>query len=122
MALIRARSRVEAGVLAYDLLDVEPRVFSHFIPYYHHPRIRYAVGAYAHPDGDLRVTAGYNPWLPPGEREHDLARLCERHGGGGHAHVGGVSFAAGARDRCEAAFASIVGILRGALDPGRVPH
>lgn len=112
MDLIAARSAIRDGVLEYDLLDAGPRVFSHFIPYYHHPTVRYVCGVYGHPDGDLRITVGYNPWLPPGEREHDLAALCERFGGGGHAHVGGVSLALHERDRCRRSFRAMLDALR----------
>jgi hypothetical protein len=113
MALIQARTKIEKDVLEYDLLDTGPRVFSHFIPYYFHRSVRYVVGTYAHSDGDLRITAGYNPWLPPEEREHDIAHLCERFGGGGHAHVGGVSFPLDAEPRCHRSFRAMLDVLRG---------
>ncbi len=112
MSLIAQRSHIARGVLEYDLLDVGARVFSHFIPYYQHDRVRYVVGAYQHTDGDLRITAGYNPWLPASEREHDIASVCERFGGGGHAHVGGVSFPLDAIDRCQDAFRQMLALLR----------
>ena len=114
MELIKQRSKIVAGVLEYDLLDAGARVFSHFIPYYHFPKARYVVGAYAHTDGDLRITAGYNPWLPAADREHDIAKLCERHGGGGHSHVGGVSFDLADEAKCRAAYQAMLAELRGA--------
>jgi hypothetical protein len=85
-------SRVESGVLEYDLLDEGPRILSHFIPYAQNPHARYVVGAYAHLDGDLRLTVGYNPWLPPEERTINLADVCRRYGGGGHPYVAGCNF------------------------------
>lgn len=113
MDLVQARAEIVDDVLEYDILDTGPRVFSHFIPYYFHPQVRYAVGCYAHTDGDLRITAGYNPWLPPKAREHDIAHLCERFGGGGHAHVGGVSFPLDQEPRCRQSFRDMLDVLRG---------
>jgi nanoRNase/pAp phosphatase (c-di-AMP/oligoRNAs hydrolase) len=34
---------------------------------------------------------GSNPWAPR-PRTHNIAKICERYGGGGHAVVGAVSF------------------------------
>lgn len=114
MDLVKRRANVVDGVLEYDLLGDGERVFSHFIPYYHHPKVRYVVGAYRHPDGDLRITCGYNPWIDPAGRDHDIAALCESHGGGGHAHVGGVSFPLDAEAKCRTAYAEMIRLLRGA--------
>jgi hypothetical protein len=92
VAVIARESAIESGVLHYDILEHGQRVFSHFIPYHAHPEIRYVVGIYRHNDGDVRLTVGYNPWLAADQREHDLARLCEAYGGGGHPFVAGCSF------------------------------
>jgi hypothetical protein len=70
------------------------------------------LGIYTHADGDLRLSVGFNPWLDPSARKHDLAALCERHGGGGHPFVAGASFPADARDRLRAAQADIAAVLR----------
>ncbi len=112
MRLIRSVSRIEAGALEYDLLDAGPRVLSHFIPYVHHPDVRYVVGLYEHPDGDLRLTVGYNPWLSAEDREHDLAELCERSGGGGHPQVAGISLSLEDRSLARKTAGSILEILR----------
>jgi hypothetical protein len=110
-------AHVDAGVLEYDLLSEAPRVLNHFIPYYHHPKIPWVVGIYRHVDGDLRLSVGYNPWLPPEGRGHDLARLCERFGGGGHPYVAGISLPAGDEARMLAAKRAIVAVLRGEAPP-----
>ena len=106
--------RVDAGVFEYDLLDGPPRVLSHFIPYAQAPDVEYVVGAYPHSDGDLRVTVGFNPWLPAGDRRHDLASLCEAYGGGGHPFVAGCSFAVARIDDCRRAQREISAKLRSA--------
>jgi hypothetical protein len=112
IALVRASARFDRGVLEYDLVSHGPRVLSHFIPYTQEPSARYVVGIYAHADGDLRLTVGYNPWLPPEEREHDLAALCELVGGGGHPQVAGSSFPLDQEDQLRAAQQTMLARLR----------
>lgn len=109
--LLRRVGRQVEAVYVYDLLDHGPRVLSHFIPYYLAPDCLYTVGAYAHPDGDLRLSVGFNPWRDRSSRRHDLAALCERHGGGGHPYVAGASFAADQGDRLRAAVRELIAIL-----------
>lgn len=91
--LMRGRLRVDDGVATYDLSDQPPRSYNKFIAYSLHPDIRYLVGVSRGPDGSHKLSVGYNPWLPADQREHDIAALCERLGGGGHPYVGGASFA-----------------------------
>ncbi len=109
--LIRRIGRREHGVFVYDLIDEGPRILSHFIPYYLAPDCSYSVGIYAHPDGDLRLSAGFNPWHGRELRTHDLAELCERHGGGGHPYVAGASFTRQQIDELRAAQRDIVASL-----------
>lgn len=115
--LMRRRCKVEAGVGEYNLLDQPPRSYNKFIPYYLHPGIRYLVGVSIGPDGNIKLSAGYNPWLPARAREFDVSALCERFGGGGHPYVGGVSFAADAYDAALDAQAFILSVLRGERNP-----
>jgi hypothetical protein len=115
--LLRARCRAAAGVIEYNLLDQPPRAYNKFIPYHHHPSIRYVVGLSVGPDGRIKLTAGYNPWLPKADREHDIAALCERFQGGGHPFVGGVSFAPEADADAIAAQRWILDVLRGERSP-----
>jgi hypothetical protein len=90
---IRERSTVDdRGVLSFALLDLPGRARNKFIPYFHHPHVRYVVGLARAPGGRLKITAGYNPWLPKAAREHDLAAALEPFGGGGHPFVAGCSF------------------------------
>ncbi len=117
IALLAARCRVAADVVEFDLLDQPPRAYNKFIPYFHHPGIRYVVGLSIDPDGRIKLTAGYNPWLPREAREHDISGLCERFNGGGHPFVGGASFARGAVDEALAAQRWIASVLRGEREP-----
>jgi len=111
--LIGRRAVVEDGVLHYDLLDQPARAYNKFIPYYHHPRVRYVVALTRGTDRRIRITAGYNPWLPRDLREHSMAALLEPFGGGGHPYVGGCSFDADAEDHAHTVVRSLVDTLRG---------
>jgi hypothetical protein len=115
--LLRRRCVLAGDVVHYALLEQPPRAYNKFIAYYHHPGARYVVGLSTGPDGRIKLTAGYNPWLPRSRREHDLAALCERFAGGGHPYVGGASFAADEVDAALAAQRWIVAVLRGELPP-----
>ncbi len=115
--LLRERCEDRGGVVEYDLLDQPPRIYNKFIAYHHHPEARYVVGNTIGPDGHPKLTAGYNPWLPTEDREHNIADLCERFGGGGHPFVGGVSFGTGDLPEARAARAWIAAVLRGDQAP-----
>lgn len=112
LALLAQRARLDDGVVTYDLLNEGPRVLNHFMPYYLHPEVRYAVGAYEGADGSVRLTVGFNPWLDPGARGHDLASVCEEHGGGGHAYVGGCTLPPGNQARMREILSAVSRILR----------
>lgn len=59
-----------------------------------------------------KVSVGSNPWagVPV---NHNLASICERYGGGGHAKVGAISFPTGAFDAARAAASEIRTELQG---------
>ena len=58
-----------------------------------------------------KVSVGSNPWAPETPK-HNLASICERYGGGGHARVGAISFPPDRADQARAAAAEIVAELR----------
>jgi len=111
--LIREASVLEDDVLHYSLIDQPVRAYNKFIPYYHHPRVRYVVALTRGPDCRIKLTAGYNPWLPRDAREHSMAALLEPHGGGGHPYVAGCTFGADEEDRALAVQRAITAVLRG---------
>jgi hypothetical protein len=88
--LIRRAARFEDGVVFFDLSDEDAEGYSKFIPYYLYPQSVYSVGVSlsAHRS---KVSVGFNPWSPT-PRRHNLASICERYDGGGHAVVGAISF------------------------------
>ena len=65
--------------------------YSKFIPYYLHPEATYSIGVSLSPFR-AKISVGSNPWAPR-PRTHDLAQICERYGGGGHAVVAAISLA-----------------------------
>ena len=58
-----------------------------------------------------KISVGSNPWAPQ-EPRHNLASICERYGGGGHARVGAISFEPGELERARTVAADIVAELK----------
>ncbi len=97
--VIGKRAECHDGVVYFDLIDQDLEGYNKFIPYYLYPESIYTVSV-STASYRTKVSVGSNPWA----REplaHNLASICERYGGGGHARVGAISFdkgdAAGAR-------------------------
>lgn len=88
--LIKAVGRFEQGVAYFDLSGHDVEGYSKFIPYYLHPDCVYSVGV-SQSEARSKVSVGFNPWSPQ-PRRHNLATICERYDGGGHAVVGAISF------------------------------
>jgi c-di-AMP phosphodiesterase-like protein len=74
----------------FDLVDEGYEGFNKFIPYYLHPEATYSV-ALTRGSQRTKISVGSNPWAPR-PRTHNIAQICERYGGGGHAVVGAISF------------------------------
>lgn len=108
--LVRSRSRIERGVVFYDVADQTLGSINKFIPYEMFPEARYTVAVSRGPSR-AKISVGSNPWFPA-RRTHDLARICERFGGGGHPVVGAVSYPAEEVERARADARTIVGELQ----------
>jgi hypothetical protein len=87
--LIKQRSTYERGVVSFDLTDTNVDGYNKFIPYYFYPETTYNV-ALTRSAFRTKISVGSNPWAPR-PRTHNIAEICERYGGGGHAVVGAVS-------------------------------
>lgn len=87
--LIKQRARYERGVVSFDLSDTGVDGYNKFIPYYFYPETTYNV-ALSQSEYRTKISVGSNPWSPR-PRLHNIAAICERYGGGGHAVVGAVS-------------------------------
>jgi len=110
--LIRARSEERDGTIFFDITDVPLEGYNKFIPYYLHPKATYSIGL-SKSSFRTKVSVGSNPWTKANpEKMVNLAQICERYGGGGHARVGAISFPPDQADRARAAAAEIVAELR----------
>ncbi len=87
---IRRKAVCANAVVQFDLVDEGYEGFNKFIPYYLYPETTYSVALTRAPQR-TKISVGSNPWAPK-PRTHNIAKICERYGGGGHAVVGAVSF------------------------------
>ncbi len=87
---IRNKARFGNRVVQFDLVEEGYEGFNKFIPYYLFPEATYSVALTRAPQR-TKISVGSNPWAPV-PRTHNIAKICERYGGGGHAVVGAVSF------------------------------
>ena len=91
--LIKEKSTSERGVVKFDLTEHGIEGYNKFIPYYFHPETTYVVSLTQSPFR-TKISVGSNPWSPR-PRIHNIAEICEKYGGGGHAVVGAVSLKPG---------------------------
>lgn len=89
--LIKSKANYSRGVVSFDIADEGLEGFNKFIPYYFYPETTYNV-ALTRGAKRTKISVGSNPWAKR-PRVHNIAEICERYGGGGHAVVGAVSLA-----------------------------
>jgi hypothetical protein len=110
--LLRERTMLERGVVTFDITDKLTEGYNKFIPYYLHPAATYNVGL-SRSSFRTKVAVGTNPWTTvPATELANLAAICERYGGGGHARVGAVSFPPDKEDEARKAAVEISAELR----------
>ena len=88
--ILRKRIESRDGAVFFDVSDQDLEGYNKFIPYYLHPESTYSVGL-SKSSFRVKVSVGSNPWAQA-DRFVNLAKICERYGGGGHARVGAISF------------------------------
>jgi hypothetical protein len=110
MDIIRVRAQQDNGVVFFDLAGYDVEGYNKFIPYYLFPSATYTVSV-SPSSFRTKISVGSNPWAPA-EPKHNLATICERYGGGGHARVGAISFEPGALEKARAVAAEIVAELK----------
>jgi tRNA threonylcarbamoyladenosine modification (KEOPS) complex Pcc1 subunit len=110
IGIIKSRARQEDGVVYFDLAGYEMEGYNKFIPYYLFPASTYTVSV-SPSSFRTKISVGSNPWAPAAP-EHNLATICERYGGGGHARVGAISLEPGALQKARALAAEIVTELK----------
>jgi hypothetical protein len=113
IAVLRERTELKDGTLFFDITDRDLEGYNKFIPYYLHPQSIYSVGL-SKSSFRVKVSVGSNPWAPL-DPVVNLAKICERYGGGGHARVGAISFDVSHQDGAWKASQEIVAELRAAV-------
>ena len=88
--ILRERAQCKDGTVFFDVTDHDLEGYNKFIPYYLHPECVYSIGL-SKSAFRTKVSVGSNPWTQATDMEN-LAKICERYGGGGHARVGAISF------------------------------
>ena len=111
--VLRQRTEERDGTIYFDITDRELEGYNKFIPYYLHPQSIYSVGL-SKSSFRVKVSVGSNPWSPI-EPTVNLAKVCERYGGGGHARVGAISFAPSQDEAARRAAREIVEELRASV-------
>ena len=108
--IIRDRAREDGGVVFFDLAGYDVEGYNKFIPYYLFPNSMYTVSV-SPSSFRTKISVGSNPWTPEAPR-HNLATICERYGGGGHARVGAISLGTGELERAREIATAIVAELK----------
>ncbi len=110
--LIRSRAEERDGTIFFDITDHPLEGFNKFIPYYLYSDATYSIGL-SKSSFRTKVAVGSNPWTKADPAKMvNLAAVCERYGGGGHARVGAISFPPDQEEKARAAAAEIVAELR----------
>ncbi len=113
IAILKERTELKDGTLFFDVTDLELEGYNKFVPYYLQPESIYSVGL-SKSSFRVKVSVGSNPWAPS-EPVVNLAKICERYGGGGHARVGAISFDVTQNDAAHKAAQEIVQELRASV-------
>ncbi len=109
--IIRSEGRCADGVIFFDVADFEIEGYNKFIPYSLFPEATYSVSV-SLASFRTKISVGSNPWAPK-PPEKNLATICERYGGGGHARVGAISFERNQVAEAREVAKEIVAELRG---------
>jgi len=110
IGILKERADAREGVIYFDVSDLDLEGYNKFIPYYLYPDFLYTVGLSASA-ARAKVSVGTNPWKEA-PADVNLASLCEKYGGGGHARVAAISFAPGDLARARQAAEEIAETLR----------
>jgi hypothetical protein len=108
--IIREHSECIDQTIFFDVTAYDLEGYNKFIPYYLHPESVYSVGL-SKSSFRVKISVGSNPWTDALDMTN-LAKICERYGGGGHARVGAISFPPGEFARATEAAQEIVSELR----------
>lgn len=108
--IVRERADCRDGVIYFDVSDLDLEGYNKFVPYFLFPDALYSIGLSASPTR-AKVSVGTNPWKEASAGVN-LALLCEKYGGGGHARVAAISFGPGDLVRARQVAKEITATLR----------
>ncbi|MGC4001270.1 MAG: DHH family phosphoesterase [Anaeromyxobacter sp.] len=111
ISVVRQHARQSDGVVEVDLGDTPLEGANKFIAYELYPDATYTV-VISRDAKKTKVSVGSNPWARE-RRRHDISKLCERYGGGGHPVVGAVTLPPGTLPEARRIAAEIARTLRG---------
>lgn len=97
--LVKQHAEDRGSVILVDLSSQVIDVAAKFVTYALWPDSAYSV-LLSRSASKCKLSIGYNPWAPIA-RKHNIAAICERHGGGGHPVVGAISLPAGDVERAK---------------------
>ena len=116
IGILKERTECKDATIFFDVTDQELEGYNKFVPYYLYPESIYSVGL-SKSSFRVKVSVGSNPWAPS-EPTVNLAKVCERYGGGGHARVGAISFDVTKHEEARRAAFEIVEELRASVRGG----
>ena len=108
--LVTGRIQLDRGVATYDLADLGVENVNKFIAYAADASTLYTVSV-SRGTNRSKISLGSNPWKQQ-LRRHNLARIAERYGGGGHPAVAAISLPPDRLQEARAAAATIADELR----------
>ncbi|MEO5923241.1 MAG: phosphoesterase [Bryobacteraceae bacterium] len=111
IGIIKKQATCDRGVVFFDLIEDGLEGYNKFIPYDLFPESVYTVSVSA-ASFRTKVSVGSNPWVKE-PLKFNLASICERYGGGGHAKVGAISFPVGSIAEARKAADEIAAELKG---------
>jgi hypothetical protein len=113
--IIQKNSAFNRDVIFFDLSNDELEGYNKFIPYELYPEANYSVSLLRTPKR-MKISVGWNPWSRK-VRTHNLAKICERYGGGGHPVVAAISLNPDAIERARSIAREIVEELKDQHQP-----
>ena len=108
--LVTSRIELRGGVATYDLADLGIDAVNKFIAYAADPATLYTVSV-TRGAARSKISLGSNPWRQE-LRRHNLAKIAERYGGGGHPAVAAISFPPNELEKAREAARAIADELR----------
>src|SRR5438477_3456379 len=120
IGILKERTECKDATIFFDVTDQELEGYNKFVPYYLHPESIYSVGL-SKSSFRVKVSVGSNPWAPSPPLVN-LAKVCERYGGGGHARVGAISFDVNQQEAARKAATEVVEALRTAIRKKGAPR